>query len=166
MIFVAFNFIGLAQGNFGGECPGAKNKLSDSLQKEIKRNRIGTIYQDCDVNEEMCGGSFAFDLDLDGRKEYFVRLGCGATGNCTYGIFGDQPVRLISTFTAWYLWIEKSNTAWPKIIAYEREGGDQGYITTYAFGRGKYRRSSGRTERFGSTEKSFPEKMGIPDCQD
>lgn len=165
-IFLSLCANGLGQVGFGGECSGAKNRPSESLQVEVKKHRIGTTYQDCDVNDDMCGGWFAFDLNLDDGNEYFVRLGCGATGNCTYGIFGDKPVRLISKFTAWYFWIEKGNTAWPKIIAYEREGGDQGYITTYVFGRGKYRRSSGRAEKFVSTEKSFPEKMGFPVCHD
>lgn len=162
---VSLSSNGQAQKAFGGECAGAKNQLSESLRNEIKKKRIGTTYQDCDLDEEMCGGSFAIDLDRDNRDEYFVRLGCGATGNCTYGIFGERPARLISTFSAWFFWIEESNGAWPKIVAYEREGGDQGYIATYAFGRGKYRRSSGRTETYSSSEKSFPEKMGFPDCR-
>jgi hypothetical protein len=113
----------------------------------------------------MCGGSFAIDLDRDSQDEYFVRLGCGATGNCIYGVFADRPARLVGRFNAWFFWIDETQAAWPKIVAYEREGGDQGYIATYAFGRGKYRRTTGRTETFSSIDKSFPEKMGMPNCQ-
>lgn len=156
---------GQAQVGFGGECSGAKNPLSASLQGTVKKQRIGA-YEDCDLNDDMCGGSFAFDLNGDKSKEYFIRLGCGGTGNCLYGIFGDRPVRLIGKFIAWYFWIEKSNAVWPKVITYEREGGDQGYISTYVFRRGKYRRSSGRAEKFSSAEKSFLEKMGTPECKD
>lgn len=156
---------GLAQHSFGGECSGTMNPLSEPLRNAIQKNRAGKNYQNCDLTEELCGSSFVFDLDKDDKDEYFVRLSCGATGNCLYGIFRDKPVRLAGTFTAWFFWIADSNSPWPQIVAYEREGGDQGYIATYAFGRGKYRRVSGRTEKYNSDESSFPEKMGMPSCE-
>lgn len=164
LLLVSLCANGLAQASFGGECSGSENSLAPSLQMAVKKHRIGTAYQDCDLSDPMCRGSFTFDLDRDDRMEYFVRLGCGATGNCTYGIFETRRSRLIGTLTAWFFWIEQSNGPWPNIITYEREGGDQGYVQTYVFRRGTYRPKSGRTEKFSSSEKSFPEKMGMPDC--
>src|SRR5437773_11041344 len=41
----------------------------------------------------------AQDLNGDGYAEYLVPLTCGATGNCTWGIFGNSPVRQLVTVT-------------------------------------------------------------------
>jgi hypothetical protein len=150
--------------SFGGECAGTKNAFSNRLRSLIRKQRNGRNYEDCLSSNEMCEKSFAFDLNGDKRREYFVRLGCGATGNCTYGIFADRPARLLGTVTAWFFWIDKPSGSWSKIKTYEREGGDQGYIQSYAFRLGKYRTTDGSTERFNSTKKSFAEKMGMPDC--
>jgi hypothetical protein len=149
---------------FGGECAGTNNSFSTNLRLLVGIQRRGGSYEDCSLGNEMCANSFAFDLNGDKHKEYFVRLGCGATGNCTYGIFSDRPARMIGTFNAWFFWIDKPCGSWRKITTYQREGGDQGYIQAHVFRRGKYRPAIGRTERFSSTEKSFPEKMGMPDC--
>jgi hypothetical protein len=150
--------------SFGGECSGNRNSFSKPLDRLIQEKRIGNSYESCASNSDMCVNSFAFDLNGDKRQEYFVRLGCGATGNCTYGIFTDRPARLHGTFTAWFFWIDNPGSSWRKITAYEREGGNQGYIQSLVYRRGAYRRTAGRRESFDSSKKSFAEKMGMPDC--
>jgi hypothetical protein len=150
--------------SFGGECSGTKHKFSIALSSLIKKHRSGDNYQDCQAGNEWCGNSFSFDLNSDQRLEYFVRLGCGATGNCTYGIFTDRPAKLIGKVNAWFFWIDRTGDPWRKITTYLREGGDQGYFVTYSNKRRGYRSIGGRTERIESTQKSFFEKMGMPGC--
>src|SRR5687768_6536397 len=149
--------------SFGGECLGKRYKFSTALKSMIRRNREGN-YQNCKSGNQWCDNSFAFDLNGDKRKEYFVRSVCGATGNCTYGIFADRPARLIGKVNGWFLWIDRSGVPWKKITTYSRAGGDQGYIQTHAFRRGKYRPIRGRTEHSSSRQKPFYVKMGMPDC--
>lgn len=150
--------------SFGGECSGTTNVFSKDLGALIADKKNGNNYENCLSTNEMCANSFNFDLNGDKRNEYFVRLSCGATGNCTYGVFEDGPARLLGEFTAWFFWVDPAGPAWRKITTYVREGGDQGYIRSYSYSRGKYYATAGRRERFDSSQKSFPEKMGMPDC--
>ena len=110
---------------------GNKISILAKLKLLINRNRKNQ-FKDCTFDEASCDGAFAFDLNGDKRMEYLVRLDCGATGNCLYGIFTDRRPRLIGTFTAWFFWVEKSRGDWKRIITYTREGGDQGYIEKHA----------------------------------
>jgi len=150
--------------SFGGECSDARYEFSTPLRSLIKKHRIGSNFQDCQSGDEWCRNSFAFDLNKDKRLEYFVRLGCGATGNCTYGIFTDRPAKLIGKLTAWFFWVDRTGDPWRKITTYSREGAGQGYIETLSRKREGYRSIQGRTERIGSAQKSFFEKMGMPNC--
>src|SRR5687767_9222185 len=67
---------------FGGECQGVPFRSSQRLEKLIQKTKQ---LESSPCNWSFCDGAFAYDLNGDGRKEYFVRLGCGATGNCTWG---------------------------------------------------------------------------------
>ena len=147
---------------FGGECEGTKYRFSTRLKKLIQKYRQPTNYP-CDY--EFCDGAFAYDLNGDGRKEYFVRLTCGATGNCTYGIFSDRSAKLQGKFTAWFFFIHKRTGSWSKISTYTREGGDQGFIESWVYRRKKYIQVAERTERLlSSSQKAFYERMGMPEC--
>ena len=75
---------------FGGECEGAPFRHSTRLERLIKKAKSRQVSA-CDT--AFCGGAFAYDLNGDGKDEYFVRLWGGATGNCTWGIFSDNPAR-------------------------------------------------------------------------
>lgn len=146
---------------FGGECEGTKYRFSTRLKTliQIYRQKSGNP---CD--SIFCESAFAYDLNGDGRKEYFVRLSCGATGNCTWGIFSDRSAKLRGIFTAWFLFIHKRTGSWSKISTYAREGGDQGIIAFLAYRRKEYIQTAERTERYRSSQKPFHARMGLPNC--
>ena len=147
---------------FGGECESTPIRHSPRLERLIRKTRQGEVSP---CNSPFCDGAFAYDLNGDGRKEYFVRLGCGATGNCTWGIFSDGPAQLRGTFTAWFFYLHRRASAWSPLTTYTREGGDQGVITTLANRRGTYIQTSERTEKgYYGNWQPFLKRMGVPRC--
>ena len=147
---------------FGGECPGVPFRFSSRLKKLIQKARQ-LERTPCDW--PFCDGAFAYDLNGDGRKEYFVRLGCGATGNCNWGIFSDGPAQLRGSFTAWFFYIHKRTNVWSRLTTYTREGGDEGVITTLANRRGTYIQTSERSEKgYYGNPQPFLRRMGVPRC--
>jgi hypothetical protein len=147
---------------FGGECPGAKYEISATLKTVIAENRK-IMRNPCDG--EFCDNYFAYDLNRDRNNEYFVRLGCGATGNCVYGIFSDNPAKLLGKFEAWFFYVEKGGGKLSRIKTYTREGGNQGVVTSLSFRSKKYVQTSERTEHgYSKHPQPFLEKMGYPKC--
>jgi hypothetical protein len=147
---------------FGGECEGAPFRPSARLERLIKKSKSREVSA-CDP--DFCGGAFAYDLNGDGKDEYFVRLWCGMTGNCTWGIFSDNPAHLRGTFTAWFFYIHRRTGSWSTLSTYTREGGDRGVITTLANRRGRYIQTSERTEEGDYRDpQPFLTRMGIPNC--
>ena len=146
----------------GGECQGAPFRGSPRLEQLIQRTKQ---LERSPCTSPFCDGAFAYDLNGDGRNEYFVRLGCGATGNCSWGIFSDSPARLRGTFTAWFFYLHRRASAWSPLTTYTREGGDQGVITTLANRRGRYIQTSERTEKgYYGNWQPFLKRMGVPKC--
>jgi len=121
--------------SFGGECEGIPFQPSPKLASLIRRIKQAQR-NPCDW--KFCDGVFAYDLNGDGRQEYFVRLACGATGNCKWGIFSDRRARLRGTFTAWFFYIHQRTASWNALTTYIREGGDQGVIVTLRSRNGAY----------------------------
>lgn len=147
---------------FGGECEVPTFQPSRRLKQLIAKIRQRQPMP-CDVS--FCEGAFAFDLNGDGRSEYLVRLGCGATGNCTWGIFSDRRPRLLGTFTAWFFYIHKRTGAWNQLTAYTRQSGEHGAITTFANRKGKYIQTSENADRGEhGNYHPFLRRMGIPKC--
>ncbi len=147
---------------FGGECTGVSFRPSARLQRLIERTKQHTADPGA---WPCCNDAFMFDLKGDGRQEYFVRLACGATGNCTWGIFSDRPARLRGTFTAWFFYIHRRGGAWNPLTTYTREGGDQGVIATLRNRRGTYVQTSERTEHgYYGNWQPFLKRMGVPKC--
>jgi hypothetical protein len=147
---------------FGGECEGASFQPTPKLASLIRRARR-RYRNPCD--SAFCDGAFAYDLNGDGRQEYFLRLACGGTGNCTWGIFSDRPARLRGTFIAWFFYIHRRNASWNALSTYTREGGDQGIIATLRNRRGTYVLTSERTEHgYYSNWQPFLKRMGVPKC--
>jgi hypothetical protein len=149
--------------SFGGECKGTKYNFSAQLKKLISQQRQ-LEDTSCDDGGWWCENAFAYDLNGDGRKEFFVRLRCGGTGNCLYGIFSNRPAKLLGTFTAWFFFIHKRTGSWSRISTYTRVGGSEGVITFLNYRRQKYYETAGRTERVVTGRKTFYERMGLPDC--
>jgi len=147
---------------FGGECEGTSFQPTPKLASLIRRVRLG--YQNsCDSS--FCNGAFLYDLNGDGRPELFLRLACGGTGNCTWGIFSDRPARLRGTFSAWFFYIHRRNASWNALTTYTRVGGDEGVIATLRNRRGTYVQTSERTERgYYGNWQPFLTRMGVPKC--
>ena len=147
---------------FGGECQGLAFRPSPRLERLIQRTKRREV-SPCDWL--FCEGAFAYDLNGDSRNEYVVRLGCGATGNCTWGIFSDRPARLRGTFTAWVFYIHRRAGGWSELSTYTREGGDRGVIATLSNRGGRYIQTSERSEqRYYGNPQPFLKRMGVPKC--
>jgi hypothetical protein len=82
--------------------------------------------------------AYPFDLNVDGKVEYFVPLVCFGSGNCVWGVFSISPVRQLTTFTAYNIYIHKRLNRWSAITTFEREGYAAGDIASYCFRKGKY----------------------------
>ena len=147
---------------FGGECEGTSFQPSPklaSLIRRLKQNRRNP----CD--SKFCEGVFAYDLNGDGRQEYFVRIACGATGNCTWGIFSDRRARLLGTFTAWFFYIHRRTGPWSALSGYIREGADNGVVIRLRNRRRVYVQTSERNDRgYSGNYHPFLKRIGIPKC--
>src|SRR5215471_9219558 len=72
---------------FGGECHGDSFNPSARLRRLISESaERASLFAKLPDGE----AAFAYDLNGDGQKEYFVRLACGGTGNCDWGIFSTH----------------------------------------------------------------------------
>lgn len=120
---------------FGGECEGVFFQPSPKLASLVRHVKNGEK-NPCDG--KFCEGVFTYDLNGDGRREYFVRLACGATGNCKWGIFSDRPAKLRGTFTGWFFYIHGRTASWNALSAYIREGAGQGIVLRLHNRRGAY----------------------------
>jgi hypothetical protein len=148
---------------FGGECEGRSFQPGPKLARLIQRVKNRQRHPPCD--SKFCEGSFAYDLNGDGRLEHFVRLTCGATGNCTWGIFSHHRARLLGTFDAWFFYIHRRSASWNALSTYTREGADEGIIATLRNRRGRYVQTSERTERgYYGNWQPFLKRMGVPKC--
>jgi hypothetical protein len=149
---------------FGGECQRASFNPSPELEQLIQKIKH---QQDSPCDSPFCDGAFAYDLNGDGREEFFVRFECGATGNCTWGIFSDRPARLRGIIPAWLFYIHKRAGSWSTITSYIRVTGDQGVIATFANRRGRYTQTSERIEYgYYGNPQPFLNRMGVPKCDD
>ena len=147
---------------FGGECEGMRFQPSAKLASLVRHVKQGERNP---CNWTFCQGVFAYDLNGDGRQEYFVRLACGATGNCKWGIFSDRPARLRGTFTAWFFYIHRRTGSWNAVSAYIREGASQGVIIRLRSRHGAYvQRSETSDYGYQGHDHPFLKRMGIPKC--
>ena len=135
----------VAQNRFWGEIkekPLIKfdwNCATPSVYLKAKLSRIVEVTQ----RREAATGTapdraFAFDLNNDGRAEYFVPLVCGATGNCDWGVFTLSPTRFLGTVNGQYIYIYKSAGRWPSVITYGHLSAAEGALHTYLFRKRRY----------------------------
>jgi hypothetical protein len=82
--------------------------------------------------------AFAFDLNRDRKPEYFVPLICGATGNCTWGVFAARPAKLLGIVGGEYVYIHARFGLWPDLITYGHMSVVEGIVTTYSYRKGQY----------------------------
>jgi hypothetical protein len=147
---------------FGGECRGDSFNPSPRLRKLISDSADrASLFAKLPDGE----AAFAYDLNGDGHNEYFVRLACGGTGNCQWGIFSTQPARLWGVITGWFFFVQKRSGSWSRLTTYTRMGGDEGIIDRFAYRRGKYARVSTRVEHgHPGNWQPFLKRMGLPKC--
>ena len=148
---------------FGGECSGEPFRPSPRLKRMVERLRQKT---DNPCSGPFCDYAFVYDLDGDGRGEWFVRLHCGGTGNCTFGIFNDYPARSRGEIGAWFFYIHKRAGGWSALTTYEREGGENGVVGRYAYRKGRYvLRFYHRDLGYYHNPHPFLGRMGVPKCE-
>ena len=115
------------------------NCSSTSAFPEAKLRRIVEIAQRREGGAKTAvDRAFAFDLNKDGRPEYFAPLVCGATGNCTWGVFALSPARFLGTVNGEYIYVHKRAGLWPGIITYGHLSAAEGVLETYIFRKGRY----------------------------
>ena len=106
------------------------------------KRRLGRLVEVAQKREKYVEGpadrAFAFDLNSNGTAEYFVPLVCGATGNCTWGVFALRPARFLGTVNGQYIYIHKSTGRWPGIVTYGHLSAMEGVLDTYLFRDGRY----------------------------
>lgn len=148
---------------FGGECEGEPFRPSPRLRRMVERMR--------QEMEDPCSGPFCedhavrYDLDGDRKAELFVRLSCGATGNCTWGVFSDYPARSRGVIGGWFFYVHRRAGGWSKLTGYARMGGMDGVVYTYANRGGRYVQTSRREdEGYYQHPHPFLERVGVPDC--
>jgi len=86
--------------------------------------------------------AFRFDINGDGNAEYFVPLECGATGNCSWGVFTTKPNRLVGIVDGEDIYVLKSKTGWSEIETYIHDSASDGYVRRYGIRQGRYTRIS------------------------
>jgi hypothetical protein len=83
--------------------------------------------------------AFAYDLNGDNVKEYFVPLDCGATGNCNWGIFAVNPSRLLGTVSGESIYVHQRVGQWSQLSVAIHGNVSVTLIATYHFRKGEYR---------------------------
>jgi hypothetical protein len=104
--------------------------LSRLIETALKEEDAGPTYY--------ADRAFAYDLDRDGNPEYFVPLDCGATGNCTFGLFALNPGRFLGKVNGEYIYLHGRRRAWPDLITYGHFSAVEGTLVTFTFRRGRY----------------------------
>lgn len=113
-----------------------KTKLNRVVRKAVSEfgKPYGTTWGD---------RALSYDLNGDGNAEYFIPLGCSPVGNCSWGVFGLNPARLIGVIGAENIYVRKRTGGWSALIAYGHVTASDGVITYYAFRNGKYKKLPG-----------------------
>ena len=66
------------------------------------------------------------------KPEYFVPLDCGATGNCTWGVFALNPARLLGFLGGQNIYVHKHAGRYPDLITYSHLSAAEGLLATYS----------------------------------
>lgn len=99
--------------------------------------------------------TYAYDLNGDGAKEYFVPLFCGGTGNCKWAILSVNPARLLGTAWGESFYIHRRVGRWSRITISSHMNVSESMIDTYSFRNGRYRKF-GRGYEASAYREDFP----------
>jgi len=104
-------------------------KLNKVVLAALQREDWGVTWAD---------RAFPFDLNGDGKPEYFVPLGCGGTGNCSWGVFALSPARILGVLGGKFIYVHKRAGHWTDIITYTHMSASEGILATYSFRKKRY----------------------------
>ncbi len=116
----------------------------DCLSTNFPRQRLARLIRRAMVEDQLkppavwCDRAFPYDVNGDGRREYFIPLSCGATGNCSWGVFSLQPKKLLGVVSGEYIYIRKPVGGWPALSVTAHVSVSEGYVATYGFRQGRY----------------------------
>jgi hypothetical protein len=133
-----------------------KASLSRLIETALQGEDTGTRYY--------ADRAFAYDLNRDGKPEYFVPLNCGATGNCSFGLFTLNPKKFLGRVGGEYVYVHVHKGGWPDLVTYSHDSAIEGGLTTYTFRRGRYKevgeylRTDSRGGIFGKKVPAFLER--------
>ena len=115
---------------FNADCATTQAYPRALLEPEVRR--LLTL-PDWQVGHVWADRAFPLDLNGDGAAEYFVPIACGATGNCSWAVFGGRPPRLIARLDAERIYVHErqENNAWSVITAYLRNGATVGLVEQF-----------------------------------
>jgi hypothetical protein len=99
-----------------------------------------------------------FDLNKDGKLEYFIPLDCGGTGNCSWGIFSADPARILGKIAAKQIYIA-SGAGWPVLATYVHSSAVDGVISVYKYSNSEGYIKSGDDSEVNVDRKDFPASM-------
>ncbi len=137
------------------------NCASSSVYPKSKLGRqVKTVLRKEKYAEGMPDRAFACDLNLNSKPEYFIPLVCGATGNCTWGVFTLGPTQFLGTVDGQYIYVHKLKGSWPVIITYGHLSASEGVLDTYVFRNGRYR-LSGKGYPIGPEDHTFLEIQNV-----
>ncbi|HKA21770.1 MAG TPA: hypothetical protein VKN18_26060 [Blastocatellia bacterium] len=124
--------------------------------KERLARVVSEAMKEFDKNDAGVYGNRAvgFDLNKDGKPEYFIPLDCGVS-NCMWGIFSVDPPKLLGKITAEHIYIER-RTGWSAIATYVHSSAADGIISLY-----KYSSSSGYA-KFGEDSEVNVDRKDQP----
>jgi len=122
-----------------------QSELAPIVKDALKRER---------PTEDTPDRAFPFDLNHDGKPEYFVPLVCGAVGNCDWGVFALSPTRFLGKVNGQYVFVHRRPRKWPAIVTYGHLSAMEGALGTYVFARGRYR-MSGKDVPIGSPDRTL-----------
>ncbi len=89
----------------------------------------------------------AYDLNGDGRNEYFVWLkDTGIGDNVYWGVFASNPTRFLGVIFAEHIYIRRRVNGWSALTISSHLSSSDSLITTYAYRNGKYVKAVGGYE--------------------
>lgn len=112
--------------------PGAlpKKKLKKAIARLIAREGHSVTPE----------GDRAFQIQLfqKGPMVYCIPVGCGATGNCTWGLYTVSPNRFLGTIHGQYIYTYTDSHEWPIIATYGHISASEGDLRTFVYRNDRY----------------------------
>ena len=135
----------------------------DCTNKTYPKQRLSRVVREAmkefDVGDAGVYGNRAvgFDLNKDGKLEYFIPLDCGVS-NCVWGIFSADPPKLLGKITAQHIYIER-RAGWSAIATYIHSSAADGIISLYKYSNSSGYTKSGEDSEVNEDRKDQPASM-------